>query len=205
MESLPGPQRLAVRHAVLRLEPSPDPVDPQTTAMGVRALLRQLAANRPVLHDDFFGEAQTQIQASPPSVFTVVSETSLAQLAQNTLHNAVSTILRLTAEHSHGAVFTQNMADYLNGVFAADKEKVPRNVAVYHSDGNDIKSFVSAGTQTLQGLALAFKCQPSAIVRLTAEQSPGAGFSAEMADYLDDVFGRSTTPVPDGIHLYYQK
>jgi hypothetical protein len=49
IDGLPGPQRLAVRHAVLRLEPAPDPVDPQTTAMGVRTLLRRLAADRPVL------------------------------------------------------------------------------------------------------------------------------------------------------------
>jgi predicted ATPase len=49
VDGLPGPQRSAVRHAVLRLEPSPDPVDPQTTAMGVRTLLRQLAASCPVL------------------------------------------------------------------------------------------------------------------------------------------------------------
>ncbi len=49
VDGLPGPQRLAVRHAVLRLETSPDPVDPQTTAMGVRTLLRRLAADRPVL------------------------------------------------------------------------------------------------------------------------------------------------------------
>ncbi len=49
VDGLPGPQRLAVRHAVLRLETSPGPVDPQTTAMGVRTLLRRLAADRPVL------------------------------------------------------------------------------------------------------------------------------------------------------------
>jgi DNA-binding CsgD family transcriptional regulator len=49
VDGLPGPQRLAVRHAVLRLETSTDPVDPQTTAMGVRTLLRRLAADRPVL------------------------------------------------------------------------------------------------------------------------------------------------------------
>lgn len=45
IDALPGPQRHAVRHAVLRLEASPDPVDPLTTAMGVRALLRALAAD----------------------------------------------------------------------------------------------------------------------------------------------------------------
>ena len=49
VDGLPGPQRLAVRHAVLRLETSSGPVDPQTTAMAVRTLLRRLAADCPVL------------------------------------------------------------------------------------------------------------------------------------------------------------
>jgi hypothetical protein len=152
-----------------------------------------------LLTDNFFD------QPKPTLVFTAQDQASLAGLAQNTLHNAVSTILRLTAEHSPGAVFTERMADYLNGVFAADKEKVPEGITVYHPAGNGAEPFHSHGTQTLQGLALAFGCQPSAVVRVTAEQSPGAVFGAGMAQYLDDVFGRSTTPVPEGIHLYYQK
>jgi hypothetical protein len=97
------------------------------------------------------------------------------------------------------------MAGYLNDVFADDKEKVPEGITVFHPAGNGAEPFHSHGTQTLQGLALAFSCQPSAIVRLTAEKSPGAVFSGQMADYLNDVFGRSTTPVPQGIHLYYAK
>ena len=49
IDSLPMPQRHAVRHAVLRLEPSVDPVDPQTTSMAVRALFRRLADTSPVV------------------------------------------------------------------------------------------------------------------------------------------------------------
>jgi hypothetical protein len=132
-------------------------------------------------------------------VFTCDGHKSLHALGAQ-LHNAVATILQLTAEHSPGAVFTGRMADYLNGVFAADQEKVPEGVTVYHP-----APFHSHGTQTLQGLALAFNTQPSAIVRLTAENSPGAEFGSDMAKYLDDVFARSTTLVPPGIHLSYEK
>jgi hypothetical protein len=140
----------------------------------------------------------------PVLVFTSQGQKSLASLAAQ-LSTQVSTILRFTAERSPGSVYTERMAGYLNGVFAADKEKVPQGITVYHPDGNGAAPFNSHGDQTLQGLALAFKCQPSAIVRLTAEQSPAGAFGAGMAQYLDDVFGRSTTAVPEGIHLIYQK
>lgn len=114
-------------------------------------------------------------------------------------------MLRLTAEHSPGTVFHERMADYLNGVFAADEEKVPEGITVFHPNGSGTAPFHSHGTQTLQGLALAFNCQPSAIVQLTAEESPGAVFSGDMAQYLDGVFARSTTKVPKDIHLVFQK
>ncbi len=152
--------------------------------------------DRSLLRDDFFGE--------PPSVYTCEGHKSLHGLSQQ-LHNPASEILRLTAEHSPGAKFTDRMADYLNGVFAADTEKVPEGITVYHPDGTGTAAFPSHGTQTLQGLALAFNSQPSAIIRLTAEHSPGAVFSPDMAKYLNDVFSRSDTHVPSGIHLVYQK
>lgn len=153
-----------------------------------------------VLAANFFGAPPR-----PVAVFTSAGRASLADLAKNTLHNGVATILRLTAERSPGAMFTERMATYLNGVFAADKEKVPRGITVYHPNGNGAEPFNSHGDQTLLGLSLAFKCQPAAIVRLTAEKSPGAMFSGGMGQYLDDVFGRSATKVPEGIHLYYEK
>jgi hypothetical protein len=158
-----------------------------------------------LLRDDFFGPAQPQVQPPPVSVFIAEGGASLNDLAQKTLHNAVSTILRLTAEHTPGGKFHEGTAGYLNGVFAHDTEKVPEGVTVFHRTGNGAEPFVSSGHQTLQGLALAFQCQPSDIVQLTAEQSPGAVFSGGMAQYLDDVFGRSATPVPKGAHLFYQK
>jgi hypothetical protein len=174
------------------------PVQADATQWTDKALGRNL--DQSVLAADFFGAPP-----APVAVFTSTGQASLADLATNTLHSAVSTILPLTAQHSPGAVFTERMAAYLNGVFAADKEKVPAAITVYHLNGNGAGPFNSHGDQTLLGLSLAFRCQPSEILQLTAEKSPGAVFSAGMAHYLDDVFGRSAAAVPEGIHLYYEK
>ena len=124
---------------------------------------------------------------------------SLGELAQQ-LHCPASGILQLTAEHSPNAVFRDRMADYVNGVFAADKEKVPAGVRIRHP-----APFDSHGTQTLQGLANSFGTKPATIVRLTAENSVGEVFGPGMAAYLNDVFSRSTAKVPQGIHLFYEK
>ena len=117
-------------------------------------------------------------------------------------------MLRLTAEHSPGGKFYSGIAGYLNGVFAADTVKVPQHIEVYHptspSDPTP-KPFDSNGDQTLQGLAISFGCKPADIVQYTAENSPDKVFSKEMADYLNGVFARSTTHVPNGTHLFYQK
>ena len=160
---------------------------------------RNVDLDQSLLRGDFFGPPPP-----PPSVFVSDGSKSLDDLGTQ-LRNAVSTMLRLTAEHSPGAVFHQGMADYLNGVFAADEEKVSQGITVYHPAGNGVQAFNSHGTQTLQGLALAFQCLPSAIVRCTAESSPGAVFSGEMASYLNDVFSRSKTLLPQGVHVFYQK
>jgi hypothetical protein len=133
------------------------------------------------------------------AVYTCEGQKSLDGLSQQ-LHCPVSTILQLTAEHSPEKKYYERMADYLNGVFAADTVKVPEGINVYHPE-----LFHSHGTQTLQGLANAFGCKPADIVQYTAENSPGAEFGADMAKYLDDVFSNSDTHVPAGIHLYYEK
>jgi hypothetical protein len=174
------------------------PVQADATQWTDKALGRNL--DQSVLAADFFGA-----QSIPIAAFTSAGQASLAELAKNTLHNGVSTILRLTAEHSPGATFTQRMANYLNGVFAADREKVPTGITVYHLTGYGAEPFNSHGDQTLLGLSLAFKCQPSEIVQLTAEKSAGAVFGGGMARYLDDVFARSAAKVPEGIHLFYEK
>jgi hypothetical protein len=49
-----------------------------------------------LLLDNFFGQRQ------PPSVLTAQDHASLADLARNSMHSAVSTVLRLTAENSPG-------------------------------------------------------------------------------------------------------
>jgi hypothetical protein len=63
----------------------------------------------------------------------------------------------------------------------------------------------TGGKMSLAELAAGHKCQPSAILRLTAEHSPGAAYPANVAAYINGVF-HGTIPVTDhmpaGLHLY---
>jgi hypothetical protein len=142
--------------------------------------------------------------ASTVTVWVAEGQKSLADLCAGELGNAVSTVLRLTAEHSAGAIYTPAMSGYINQVLAADKAKVPAGVTVWYPKGSAAEAFTSHGTQTLQGLANTWECEPSTVVRLTAEHAPGAVFSPGMASYLNGVFSRSALHVPAGIHVYYQ-
>jgi DNA-binding CsgD family transcriptional regulator/tetratricopeptide (TPR) repeat protein len=49
VDTLPPPQRQAIRQAVLRMEPARDPIDPRTTSTAVRTLLRSLADTNPIV------------------------------------------------------------------------------------------------------------------------------------------------------------
>src|ERR1700760_589936 len=162
---------------------------------------RYVSLDQSYLVDSFFGEPK------PPTMYPCQGHKSLNGLSQQ-LHNPVSEILRLTAEHSPGGKFYSGIAGYLNGVFATDTVKVPLNIEVYHPKStSDLtpKPFFSHGDQTLQGLANTFGCKPADIVQYTAENSPDRVFSKGMAAYLNGVFARSTTHVPNGTHLFYQQ
>lgn len=132
------------------------------------------------------------------SAWECMGQKSLHDLAAQ-LANEASTILRLTAEHSPGAVYTTNMANYINGVLASDTVKVPEGVELWL--GNEW--FISTGHQTLQGIALGRGLHPAGIIQSTAEHSPSAIFAGDMASYLNGVFSRSSTHIPKGIHVYY--
>ncbi len=138
-----------------------------------------------------------------PAVWVTEGALSLGALAFIHLHNRAATVLCLTAENSPDATYTAGFATYLNQVFAADKAKVPAGVTVWHSSGSTPVSFTSHGGQTLFALSVAWACECSEIVRLTAENSPGGVFLAGMAEYLDAVFERSQVLVPTGTSLYY--
>jgi len=58
---------------------------------------------------------------------------------------------------------------------------------------------------SLAQLATAHKTEPSTILRLTAEHTPGAAYPANVADYINGVFGGKITfkdHMPKGLHLY---
>jgi hypothetical protein len=65
-------------------------------------------------------------------------------------------------------------------------------------------SYTSTGSMSLLAIATTHKTGVSTILRLTAEQSPGARFSQAAAEWLDNVFAgkvSATGPVPTGLVL----
>ena len=63
----------------------------------------------------------------------------------------------------------------------------------------------TAGSMSLAELADGHKSQPSTILRLTAQHSPGGAFPANVATYINGVFRGTiavTDHMPAGLHLY---
>ncbi len=63
----------------------------------------------------------------------------------------------------------------------------------------------TAGKSSLAELAEQHNCLPSAILRLTAENSPQHVFPPNVAAYINGVFRgtiHASDPMPAGLHLY---
>ncbi len=63
----------------------------------------------------------------------------------------------------------------------------------------------TAGKESLAELAEEHKCQPSAILRLTAEHSPGNVYPPDVASYINGVFRGTIAAadhMPAGLHLF---
>jgi hypothetical protein len=63
----------------------------------------------------------------------------------------------------------------------------------------------TAGSMSLAELADGHKSQPSTILRLTAEHSPGGAYPANVAAYVNGVFRGTIAAadhMPAGLHLY---
>jgi hypothetical protein len=63
----------------------------------------------------------------------------------------------------------------------------------------------TGGKMSLAQLADGHKTQPSTILRLTAEHSPGGAYPANVAAYLNGVFRGTISPaeaMPAGLRLY---
>ena len=63
----------------------------------------------------------------------------------------------------------------------------------------------TGGKESLARLADDHKSQPSAILRLTAEHSPGNAYPSNVAAYINGVFRGTiavTEHMPAGLHLY---
>lgn len=67
------------------------------------------------------------------------------------------------------------------------------------------RPWTTAGQSTLAELAAGQRTQPSTILRLTAEKSPGAVYAPEVASYLNSVFRGEVDPkhpMPAGLRLW---
>jgi hypothetical protein len=60
----------------------------------------------------------------------------------------------------------------------------------------------TAGQASLAELADQHKCQPSAILRLTAEHSPGQVYPGNVAAYINRGTIPFTAHMPAGLHLF---
>jgi hypothetical protein len=68
-----------------------------------------------------------------------------------------------------------------------------------------VKEWITAGQGTLASLAASHQTEPSTILRLTLEHSPGSAFPANVAAWLDDIFAGTAhpqEPMPKGLALY---
>jgi len=63
----------------------------------------------------------------------------------------------------------------------------------------------TSGNMSLAELAASSNTAPSTILRLTAENSPGAAYPKNVSDYINGVFQGKIPPgnhMPAGLHLY---
>lgn len=117
-------------------------IDMDGTQWTDRALGRNL--DQSLLLPGFFGAssgpgpepvppAKQATAQSGPRLWVTAGQSSLHDLAAGQKTTA-STILRLTAEHSPGAVYDPDMASYLNGVFAGQadpRHPMPRGLKLW--------------------------------------------------------------------------
>jgi hypothetical protein len=90
-------------------------------------------------------------------------------------------------------------------VLAVDLQNLAPGTSGAAKAGAMMTEHTTAGKMSLAELAGGTKCEPSAILRLTAEHSPGGAYPANVAAYINGVFRgtiAATDPMPAGLHLY---
>jgi hypothetical protein len=68
-----------------------------------------------------------------------------------------------------------------------------------------VTEHITAGNLSLHGLAEQHHCDPSLILRLTAEHSPGSIYPGDVASFINHVFAGTLDPradMPAGLHLF---
>jgi GH25 family lysozyme M1 (1,4-beta-N-acetylmuramidase) len=71
-----------------------------------------------------------------------------------------------------------------------------------------LAQYKTTGKETLEGWATSVGHLPSTVLRLTCEHSPGDVFTADVANYINQVFTGAvsvSSPLPKGLVLYYMQ
>lgn len=128
----------------------------------------------------------------------------LAALAAQ-LKTTPAVMVALTAEHASAhAVFTDQMAGYLNAVFGSDTTDMGPGLVWHYASGRADKEWTTnPGNQPLAALAAQLKNSVAVVLQMTAERSPDGALQGATRDYVNGVFQRSELHVPHGTVLAY--
>ena len=74
-----------------------------------------------------------------------------------------------------------------------------------HNKGEIMIEHTTGGEMSLAQLAAQHRTQPSTILRLTAQHSPGGAYPSNVSNYINAVFTGTVSPdqhMPKGLRLY---
>lgn len=135
-----------------------------------------------------------------PRSWTSAGQLTLSALCKAELRELPSTVLRVTVESSPGRVFASNLSQYVNHVFATDTETAPAGLTLHYPSG----TWVTKGQLSLGDLASEqLKSTPAQVLALTCEGSRDAAFAPNVAEYINQVFARSTLKPAAGTVFHY--
>ena len=142
--------------------------------------------------------------APAPKRWTSEGQLSLHDLAATHLFADAATVLATTARNSPGAVFANDLARYIDTVFAGDSTRCPAGITWhYPGKSGQAASWITKGELSLSALAAQIGTAPSAILQVTADVAAGGQLQVLAASYIDGVFARSALHVPAGAVLFY--
>jgi N-acetylmuramoyl-L-alanine amidase-like protein len=120
----------------------------------------------------------------------------------STLGTTVDAVLRLTAQNSPGGTLPPVLADYIDGVFAADTTHYPSSeIWFWHSGVATFRP--TAGQLSLNDLCTSLGVTVATTLELTVRHNTGQAFAPVQAAYVNGVFAASEAHVPAGSVVWY--